>query len=1040
MKLEQACKFRTDQYRVCSRSEGFTPEYDSVFDDHLHDTMNTMFAQLDQSVLTCVHERENTFLAMSTMRTDVHGRLSMFTNAWLLPGTLYGELVTREPAAFLAAPVDQMMTSFDGNEHIPQAELLLADPNALSISELRKKYGLSDERYTLLLALAYQAVTEGTSLCLRTTASMRETPRLVREFVYLIDEGLPPMLRRQISFSSGPDTRMTICVRSSDCGRSVNVPDALFTVEAPGRDDTEMPDERTEQLMTALVTATDAERTRLLEKIESFLQNMRCEGKTIPSALPAVGYYFSEGIARSSSDYAWMLNTLLLAGKRLNTGEEYLNNLLIRLAEKLAELGRCPTNLLEKLLDRSYTMDCRPLDEAVFHLIQLIRVDDCTDLASRQLGKPYLEKLSRVVSALLDRVPCDRETVGSELTTRLLKWALNHDIESMVPYCVELLRGASVQEQRVQLEELLYNAQKEDLSDSDSCLITGILSLLTPEASEAACVDNQACAVLDDSYLRCVKTCSPENAANLQNACFAYLIRVRLCPSADMSENTLKIKRNALDELEHRCKPIVDRLWEMISDREHADWELVSGVDIKSLRTLMESYLAIYGISKAESYEKLITLSRRNYSKDPRSDLEVMFLQRWIALLKQDLSSERDKPAAAIQISQRSMDAAKKAVLSLDSSGSLRSAILKTCWRAISLHAILLDTPESLIDSDGADYVGTLKRELLIAAQTLRTKHDTLPLCNFVMNQQYSDQTLEQLTAPMVPLMTEIGNQGEYFYVDLLLLACMVNKKGRIELDLKKLSDLSEELEATPSEMLAYLDRNQIRIPTSNMIVRLRLKKLTLSRKAVTLQKAVDICLEKTNHGAKGRSSRPENAFTPFKRTSGREEGDSRRKPSGSGMYFDETAAPDEEADLLANIGRTVSDVQQRNTANQTEPSYSSYIPQRSRPSTGDFGQNPSSRANGRFVTNYPERSTGGYSGYSGGVRPENKGERYVGRFERQTTPTPRPYREQGGTETRPDPGVWQNHGNDIESATLPRNHAESEEPKKKSFFDRFKK
>lgn len=111
MKMEQACRFRTDEagYMVCARSQGLTADNENNL-GYFNSTMTSLFEKdgsgprMGQSILSYAVSEENGgrrdfLIAKSTMRSDIKGRASIFTHAYFMGLDEYARCMETDPSA-----------------------------------------------------------------------------------------------------------------------------------------------------------------------------------------------------------------------------------------------------------------------------------------------------------------------------------------------------------------------------------------------------------------------------------------------------------------------------------------------------------------------------------------------------------------------------------------------------------------------------------------------------------------------------------------------------------------------------------------------------------------------------------------------------------------------------------------------------------------------------------------------------------------------------------------------------------------------------
>ena len=271
MKMEQACRFRTDEagYMVCARSQGLTADNENNL-GYFNSTMTSLFEKdgsgprMGQSILSYAVSEENGgrrdfLIAKSTMRSDIKGRASIFTHAYFMGLDEYARRMETDPSAIYGIDTGDMMTAQSGSQ-LPPKEAVLRGGFELSV--LREKYGLTDERYALLLYNVYQAVAGGGSLALLTQLPLSQTQDMVREVAYCAAMGMLPGLRWRLTCSSAADTRAAICASSKAGGGGMGIPLCTFDLDDGGRRLEEDP--FVAELFRYLASAAPEERRQML--------------------------------------------------------------------------------------------------------------------------------------------------------------------------------------------------------------------------------------------------------------------------------------------------------------------------------------------------------------------------------------------------------------------------------------------------------------------------------------------------------------------------------------------------------------------------------------------------------------------------------------------------------------------------------------------------------------------------------------------------------------------------------------------------------
>lgn len=280
MKLEQACRFRTDDagYQICARSPGITGEHEREL-SYFNSTMSVLFSQsggqprMGQSIVHYTRSEDEEggqffILARNTMRSDIKGRASIFTHACFAPLDQYQKLVKQDPAAMFSLSVEPMLTAQTGESRMETLDTEQMPKRELSLSALREKYQLDDARYTRLLTLAWEALTEDASLCIDTVLPTEETETMVQELAFCVACGLLPDLRWKLTCCSAADTRAALCVASREGGKTMGTAELHFALEnAVQEEENEREDAFIHAFFRRIASCPEEKRETLLKQV-----------------------------------------------------------------------------------------------------------------------------------------------------------------------------------------------------------------------------------------------------------------------------------------------------------------------------------------------------------------------------------------------------------------------------------------------------------------------------------------------------------------------------------------------------------------------------------------------------------------------------------------------------------------------------------------------------------------------------------------------------------------------------------------------------
>lgn len=431
---EQACRFRTQSgYRICAKSKDFTDTNAQHMEDEFNDSMNPLFnGSIGKSCLSCVTTGEDTFLALCTLRTDVHGRPAIFTNAAVVPTAVYRQKIAEDPAGIIFTPLDQL------TNHMPAAPLLpgieMGGVEAPDLAALRLKYDLTDERYAALLCGAYRALTSMKCLCLRTSKAVDEI-QTVRELCYCIAMGAPASMRGQISYSSAGDLRKNICLSTPRNGM-VSGDEITFELDAGAPVEELSP---LDQIMYLhLARLPEAERAMLLARMDDWLNALLGDRSEYPADFAVMAFYYINFAAlEAKPELARKLVFLALdAAKGTPCNANVLEQALVSLLRLLPAL---PTESREALLARMSVTDNEEFRQAVLNLLSECGQEEQARMLEQALNGGFGAQSSEIAAMLMDKIPADSTVLTQELQERVIRAVLSGAFAGKEGYAQQLV-------------------------------------------------------------------------------------------------------------------------------------------------------------------------------------------------------------------------------------------------------------------------------------------------------------------------------------------------------------------------------------------------------------------------------------------------------------------------------------------------------------------------------------------------------------------------------------------------------------------------
>lgn len=505
MKAEQACRFRLDEgYCVFAKSPDLQPAQEEALGDIFNSTMNNLFPSVGSSVLSCAASSHDVFLARNTLRTDIHGRKTMFTHAYILPKAEYARLMQEEPMTVLGVEMSSMLESQSAGAVMPAVELT-PTAQAEPLEALFAKYNLDKVRYGRLLLGAYLAITHSTSLQLVTRLPLDQTPAMVRELTLCILEGLMPILKGKLTFSTGNDPRMHISVIST-AHTSNPSGELMFGVEDDRYTTVRPRDELSELVFYTLAELSHAERVRSVERMQQWLAQTTNIQEGLALTLICTAFCMTSGM-QMGTDTLLMLFRSISDAPRI--APDVANKLLADLVKTMRESTGCSTGALSLFAGRYLRAESSDVFRAeADQAFRVAPMEVCIALAEAMFRQDMTDPVRQLLRTLLRRIPADDAGISQELRTNLILWILREDEQEFIQYATVLMQGCdsleyvklalgildSVGEKPLtQVQETIltkalgYMAEKKlAMSDAYAAALDGICTKYSPELAQSA--------------------------------------------------------------------------------------------------------------------------------------------------------------------------------------------------------------------------------------------------------------------------------------------------------------------------------------------------------------------------------------------------------------------------------------------------------------------------------------------------------------------------------------------------------------------------
>lgn len=515
MRVEQACRFRLDEgYCIFAKSAGLQPAQEIALGDAFNSTMNTIFPKLGASILSCTPGKNDAFLARNTLRTDVLGRKTIFTHAYILSAEEYTRCMEENPEILLSVPMEQMLDAQTPEAQMSQLELQMPEEGQWSLEALFEKYNLTPERYGRLLMGAYEAMTSNASLRLKTNLPLERTEQLVKEMTYCILDGLLPVLKGKVSFSSGADTRMKISVIPAG-DTAIQSSDIVFGVEEDRYTNIRPKDEVSALAFRALGSASHTERRQVLEKMQYWLNEVTNVQEGLSVMLVSAAYCMSSGRELSQDMSLMLFRSITSAGKGFSN--LVINGLLTGLVKQMNAQGSCSSQALSLIAGWYLKDSSAGYREEADLTFATAPVDICAALVQAVFLQTMTDNVRQLLRVLLKRIPPESGALPEDVQDQVILWILAENVEEFSQYAT-ILMSIYGKDQMVRLAQgVLAGASGRKLTASEDIVLAKALRTLT---EAGVCLREDECAQLDSFSLY--------YSDELMNSALAYLFAVRL--------------------------------------------------------------------------------------------------------------------------------------------------------------------------------------------------------------------------------------------------------------------------------------------------------------------------------------------------------------------------------------------------------------------------------------------------------------------------------------------------------------------------------
>ena len=747
MKIEQACRFRMDSgYGISARSPGFDAQQEKVLGEVFNDTMNSVFSEVGESVLSCTTRGQYAFWARSTLRTDIHSRTTIFTHSYVLPLREYAAMMEQMPERVLSVPLDRFMNVQSGDGSMDTVEFPPADCQPLDSKTLFEKYRLTPERYAILLQGAYEAITGNRTLNLFTTQSAEEQEILVRELTLCILDGLLPSMKKWVTFSSGPDPRMRINVIRNKIGLSGDA--LIFGVENDQFTSIRSKDPLRTQMFRDLGRATREQRRNALEQIESCLSDMVNMDNCPSLQLIVVAYLRRCTKLTPDTRLALFRSFGAAAGKTMET--KIANQLLEELVQEMIDSGSMGTRELSLIAEWYLADSSEGFRKLADPLFQKASVDICVALETAILKRTPVNPNGRQLLCLLvNTVDADSAAITQELRAALMQWILSEDLSDLLFFCKASLSRYSPRQMENLVSDTLKSSHGKVFSNVQSGIMKTAMESLT---------DNKI--LLSDEDLSRWDSHIPDYSDELMQTAVNYLFRVRVVQYADvdravdlmikLGQISPKMKIRVEASLAYAKNPDVQECYQCRS-------LLPEDVELNAIPGLCKSY---------------------NTFNNPGGPFEQEIYKRWIKGISLRLQTYRGDISQAEEFTVRYLKESTRMGLSTMMINKTRETIIKQFWGSLSIESIVqydrpihhdISTVTSVVVHLDTEYRYRLMR---ICGQIKKRPEDTHMLTKLMCDMTPNHADYAPIKRCLPWLMDKILQDCRYLPLDLLLLRC----------------------------------------------------------------------------------------------------------------------------------------------------------------------------------------------------------------------------------------------------------------------------
>lgn len=767
MKVEQACRFRLDEgYCVFAKTPGLQPSQEEALGDIFNSTMNSLFPAVGSSILSCASSAQDVFLARNTLRTDVHGRKTMFTHTYVFPKAEYARLMQTEPMTVLGVEMHSMLESQSAGAELPVMELV-PTAQAEPVEALFAKYGLDKIRYGRLLLGAYLAITHSTSLQLVTRLPLDQTPAMVRELTLCILEGLMPILKGKLSFSTGPDARMHISVIST--AHTANpTGELLFGVEDDRYTNIRPRDELTELAMYSLAGQTHAQRMESVVKMQDWLAQTTNIQEGLSLTLICTAFCMTSGMEMDTEALLMLFRSIGNSG----IATEIANKLLTYLVKRMREGTGCTTSALSLIAGRYLREDSSPqFREEADLAFAVAPVDVCIALEDAILKQDMNDRVRQLLATLMRRVPAEEEGISAELRIKLILWVLKENVTQFVQYATVLMQKCQSMEYVKLALGVLDSTREKPLTEVQDAVLAKALTYMAEKKL-----------TMPETYGGILDSHSARYSEELMNSALEFFFQVRLGKAE--AEAGMALVEREVEQYPQFAQLILQKLEEGANP---AVWELYQ------TKICFPDDVDTNGIYKA--------LKNQNIFNNPCGPMETRATECWLQLA-QEVYAEHGEDTTEMSyysfpMAENWYQCTEKLNLSQEMKQKIETGLAEIFWETVTLEQIYRNTrpiyEKVLVDPD------TFKIKKTLAIACLQIRQDPKNCTDFIdaITAGETDQEMREALQECAQRMTfALLKESGFLSWDLVLCSCWKVTEKENGLDTKLFLSRCESLDA----------------------------------------------------------------------------------------------------------------------------------------------------------------------------------------------------------------------------------------------------